>query len=189
MLPKEGDPSSEKAPLEEISTAGELDLEAADPETLRESFLEEKEKAEKYLANWQRAVADYANLKRRTEQEREELAKFANGGLITGLLPVIDDLERALDAVSPKIANHSWVEGIRLIYRKLLSILELQGVSRIEALGQDFDPNFHDAVIYEEGEEGKVVEEVGKGYKLHDRVLRPSMVKVGKRKEEEAEGQ
>ena len=76
-------------------------------------------------------------------------------------------------------------KGIRieLIYRKLLGELESQGLTKIEALGQEFDPNFHQAVLYEEGEEGKVIEELQKGYMVHDRLLRPTMVKVGKGKE------
>jgi len=95
------------------------------------------------------------------------------------LLPVIDDFERALGNASEQI-DTGWIEGIELIYRKLLTEMESQGLSKIEADGQDFDPNFHQAVLYEEGDEGKVIEELQKGYMLHDRLLRPTMVKVGK---------
>ena len=95
------------------------------------------------------------------------------------LLPVIDDLERALQNVPDAIREDAWVAGIDLIYQKIIKALEGQGLSKIESQGQDFDPNFHQAVLYEQGEEGKVVEELQKGYMLHDRLLRPSMVKVG----------
>jgi len=141
--------------------------------------LTDKEQAEQYLANWQRAQADFANFKKRIEQDRAEFSKFANSVLMCGLLPVIDDFERALDTSSEAV-DSGWVEGIELIYRKMMAELENQGLSRIEADGQDFDPNFHQAVLYEEGEEGKVIEELQKGYMLHDRLLRPTMVKVGK---------
>ena len=155
-----------------------------DAESLKALIAEEREKAEKYLASWQRAQADFVNFKRRAEQEREETAKFANAMLILNLLPVVDDLERALDSVSTKLAGLTWVDGIRLIYRKLRAVLEAQGLTEIETEGKEFDPNLHEAVMYGEGEEGKVVEELQKGYKLHDRVIRPSMVKVGKAKAE-----
>ncbi|MBT9161150.1 MAG: Protein GrpE [Dehalococcoidia bacterium] len=99
---------------------------------------------------------------------------------MSSLLPVLDDLELALNNVSVKLAGFTWVEGIVLIHRKFHAILEGQGLERIETEGNDFDPNFHQAVLYEEGEEGKIVEELQKGYMLHGRLLRPAMVKVGK---------
>lgn len=154
-----------------------------DVESLREALSEEKEKAEKYLANWQRAQADFINFKKRTEQERGDNARLANAVLMASLLPVLDDLERALNNVSTKLAGFTWVDGIGLIYRKLQAILESQGLERIETEGKDFDPNFHQTVLYEDGEEGKIIEELQKGYMLHGRLLRPTLVKVGKGKE------
>jgi molecular chaperone GrpE len=141
--------------------------------------LPDKEQAEQYLANWQRTQADFANFKKRSEQERAEFAKFANSMLMCSLLPVIDDFERALEN-SMEAVDTGWREGIELIYKKMMTELQNQGLCRIEAEGQEFDPNFHQAVLYEEGEEGKVIEELQKGYMLHDRLLRPTMVKVGK---------
>ena len=96
------------------------------------------------------------------------------------LLPVLDDLERALASVPEELAESRWVDGIRHIYRKLQAVLEAQGVAVIEAEGKDFDPNFHEAVMTVEGEEGKVIEETQKGYKLRNRVIRPTRVKVGR---------
>ena len=145
--------------------------------------LTDTELAEKYLANWQRSQADFANYKKRAEQEKAEFVKFANGNLMSGLLPILDDLQRALENVD-QTADPKWVEGIELIYKKLMAHLENQGLCEIGALGEEFDPNCHQAVLHEEGEEGKVIEELQKGYKLHDRLLRPSMVKVGKGSEE-----
>jgi len=158
-----------------------------DVESLKKALAEEKAKAEDYLANWQRAQADFINYKRRVEQERNEATKFANAMLVLNLLPVLDDLERALENVSTKLAGLTWVEGIRLIYRKLQAVLQGHGLIEIKALGQPFDPNLHEAVLYGEGEEGMVIEELQKGYMLHDRVLRPTMVKVGRSKEEKEE--
>ena len=149
-------------------------------ESLKKALAEEKEKSEKYLANWQRAQADFINFKRRNEQERAEVVNYANSTLISNVLPVLDDLERALASVPEEFAESPWVGGIRHIYRKLQSVLEAHGVSVIEAEGKDFDPNFHEAVMAVEGEEGKVIEETQKGYKLRNRVIRPTKVKVGK---------
>jgi molecular chaperone GrpE len=161
----------------------ELPVQEEDIESVTRALAEEKEKAEKYLANWQRAEADLINFKKRSEQEKAEITKFANAVLVMSLLPILDDFERALDNVSIKLAGFTWVDGIRLIQRKLQAVLESQGLSQIEALGNDFDPAVHEAVLSEEGEEGKVIEELQKGYKFHERVLRPAMVKVGKGKE------
>jgi len=141
----------------------------------------EKEVAE-YKDQWLRAAADYKNFKRRTDQERADLIRGASAGLVLKLLPVVDDLERALSSATPDIEATPWYGGFKLIPQKLQTVLESEGVTPIQALGQDFDPNFHEAVIYEaagEGQEGKVVAELQKGYKLRDRVLRPTMVKVG----------
>jgi len=142
----------------------------------------EKE-TEDYRDKWLRATADYKNFKRRTDQERADLIRGASAGLLLKLLPVLDDLERAYSGVPDDIAASPWFEGFKLIKQKLHTVLESEGVTPIQALGQEFDPNQHEAVIYEEsgdGTEGKVVAELQKGYKLRDRVLRPTMVKVGK---------
>ena len=95
---------------------------------------------------------------------------------------MLDDLERAMGSVTPEIAQTSWYSGFKLIPQKLNTLLESEGVTAIEAVGTDFDPNMHEAVIYEDaaGQEGKVVGDLQRGYKLRDKVLRPSMVKVGK---------
>jgi molecular chaperone GrpE len=141
----------------------------------------EKESAEHRDA-WLRAVADYKNFKRRTDQERGDLIRSASAGLLMKLLPVVDDMERALASTPAEVASTPWFEGVKLIAQKLQTILESEGVTAIEAVGKDFDPNFHEAVIYEaaeNGQDGKVVAELQKGYKLRDRVLRPTMVKVG----------
>jgi molecular chaperone GrpE len=140
----------------------------------------EKEAAE-YKDQWLRSAADFKNFKRRTEIERADLIRGASAGLLLKLLPAVDDLERALASVTPDVAATPWYGGFKLIPQKLQTVLESEGVTPIIALGQDFDPNFHEAVIYEAaaGQDGKVVGELQRGYKLRDRVLRPTMVKVG----------
>jgi molecular chaperone GrpE len=172
----------------EEGQASELEQVAAeleDVDTLKQMVAEEKVKAEGYLANWQRTQADFINYKRRAEQEKEEMSKFANANIMLSLLPILDDLERAFAAMPPRLAKLSWVDGVRLIERKLQASLEAQGLSAIEALGKPFDPYLHEAVRQDKGEEGIVVEEVQKGYKLHDRVIRPTKVVVGNGEEEE----
>jgi len=159
--------------------------EVEDIETLNKALAEEKAKAEDYLANWQRAQADFINYKRRSEQEKEEIGKFANATLMFSLLPILDDLERAFASVPPKLAQLNWVDGVRLIERKLRAIMEAQGLSQIKAIGEPFDPNLHEAVMHSKGEEGIVIDELQKGYKLHDRVIRPAMVVVGNGEEKE----
>ncbi|MEE8318012.1 MAG: nucleotide exchange factor GrpE [Dehalococcoidales bacterium] len=159
---------------EAMPEAGEDDISG-----LKEALAEEKTRAEEYLANWQRAQADFVNYKRRSEQEREEFGRFANATLMFNLLPSLDDIERALASLPGKLANLTWVDGIRLIERKLRASLEIQGLQAIEALGKAFDPNLHEAVRQDAGKEGIIIEELQKGYQLHDRVIRPTMVVVG----------
>lgn len=139
--------------------------------------------AEEHKNNWLRSVADFKNYKRRTESEREELIRNASARLLMKLLPVVDDLQRAMEHVPEEIGNNQWLGGVKMVLRKLETILEGEGLQPIAALGEEFDPNFHEAVMYEEtGEDqaNKVVQELQRGYTLGERVLRPTMVKVGK---------
>ncbi|MEX0800952.1 MAG: nucleotide exchange factor GrpE [Dehalococcoidia bacterium] len=153
---------------------------ASDAGTLEEQLARAREDAQKYLGNWQRAEADFQNYKRRVEQERDESRRYASVSLIANTLPIIDDLERALGSLDARLASLTWFEGIALIHRKLLILLDNAGVTPIEAVGKAFDPREHEAVMHTDGEEGIVLSEVQRGYKLHDRVLRPAMVVVGK---------
>lgn len=152
---------------------------AEDIELIKQALAAEQAKSEANLAGWQRAQADFTNYKRRQEQEREDLIKLANTTLMRSILPILDDLERALDATPPRLTKHGWVNGIKLIDRKLRTSLELQGLTPIQALGEPFDPNFHEAARQDCGAEGMVIAEIEKGYKLHDRVIRPAKVVVG----------
>jgi len=153
-------------------------------EGLKQQLAKEKERAEANLASWQRSAADFQNYKRRVEQEREEVARLANAALIINLLPLMDDLERALDSVDSQLAGMTWLDGLHLIHRKFQALLEMSGATEIEADGQDFDPNIHEAVTFGAGEENKVISVVQKGYRLGGRVLRPALVVVGKKQQE-----
>ena len=148
-------------------------------ESLQQALAVEKDKADNYLANWQRAQADFINFKRRTEQEKEEIRRSTQAGLMLNLLSVLDDFERALTAIPPDSEKPDWMDGIRLIERKLRTSLETLGLSPIQALGEPFDPHQHEAIRQANGEEGIVLEEVEKGYKLNDRILRATKVVVG----------
>lgn len=125
---------------------------------------------------WKRSAAEFQNYRRRAEQERQGLLKTANAGLIIELLPVLDDLERALASAPADDAETEWVKGARLVERKFRQILERQGVTPIDAVGTTFDPKLHEAIG---GSGDTVAEEYQRGYTFHDRVLRPSMVMVG----------
>lgn len=141
-------------------------------------------KADEYFKLLQRVQADFANYKRRVDQERSEFARAVKADVILRTLPIIDDFDRALEMVPEEIASHDWARGIGLIHRKLLSVFENEGLSKLEARGQEFDPWEHEAILHQETnelEEGRVLAVVREGYKLDDKVIRPAQVIVAKR--------
>ncbi|MBI4731266.1 MAG: nucleotide exchange factor GrpE [Chloroflexi bacterium] len=147
-------------------------------EELQKQLAEAQSQAAEYKDGWQRALADFQNYKRRTDAEKADAYQNAVGTVVKRYLPILDDLERAL-ATRP--ADLPWVDGIELVYRKLQTILENEGLKRIEAEGQPFDPNFHEAISQEpaEGvESGRVIGVIQQGYTLGERVIRPAMVRV-----------
>jgi molecular chaperone GrpE len=149
-------------------------------EELQQELEQARAQSDEHLRSWQRAAADFANYRRRTDEEREALARFANATLIGRLLTVLDDFDRALEHV-PDDAHEGWVDGVRLVERKLRSVLESEGLTPIEAVGQPFDPNVHEAVVHEDTADhpdNQVIGELQRGYRLHDRVLRPALVRV-----------
>mgnify|MGYP001275466931 CR=1 FL=1 len=141
-----------------------------------------KAESEEHYQRFLRVQADFDNFRRRTRLEKEEFAKYASQQIIESLLPIIDNFERAV-AVSREQSDYdSLAKGVDMIHRQLLQLLENEGLKAIEAVGQPFNPEYHEAVMQvsaEEGvESGTVIEELQKGYILKERVLRPSMVKV-----------
>ncbi|HKP51661.1 MAG TPA: nucleotide exchange factor GrpE [Chloroflexia bacterium] len=151
---------------------------------------QKRDLAAEYLDALQRERASFINYRRRVEQERADTFQYATSALIKKLLPVLDDFDRALSAIPEKERQgNKWVEGVELIDKKLHSIMEQEGVEPIEALGQPFDPNIHEAVAFDDNSAGgsgvedqgsvdTVSEVFANGYKLHDRVIRPAIVKV-----------
>ena len=185
----------EEAAAEEVAVAEEVTEEVEETselETLRQELEEAKAQAAEYLDGWQRARAEFANYKKRNEQERQELFKLANSTLIARLLPIFDDFERAFQTLPSNLLSLTWIDGVALIYRRLQAILDGEGLTPMETEGQSFDPLVHEAVTYEESaehQEGQIIGEVQRGYKLGDRVLRPALVRVAKGKPvSEAEG-
>lgn len=133
---------------------------------------------EALMAKYQRLMADFQNYKRRTEKEKSDIYAYANEKLILGLLEVIDNFERA---VLSETADEKYAEGMEMIFKQLKGVLEKSGLEEIKALGEGFDPNFHNAVMTEDNdkfESGSVTEILQKGYTLNGKVIRPSMVKV-----------
>jgi molecular chaperone GrpE len=150
-----------------------------------EGKLEEaEEKAAEYLDGWQRTQASFANYRKRTEGEQKHWRSAANAQILSRILPVIDDFKRAFESMPEHVEEDPWLSGIRLIRRKLESILESENVKPIEiASGDSFDPKYHEAILVQEVEgfdEDQIVAEVETGYMLGDRVLRPTKVVVAK---------
>jgi molecular chaperone GrpE len=149
-------------------------------EDLKKQLGELQSLADEYKDGWQRSVADFQNYKRRVEAEKGETYQTALGSVIKRYLPIVDDLERAL-AARPE--NLAWADGIELIYRKLKGILDAEGIKRIEAEGQTFDPRFHEAISQEPSDDhasGQIISVVQNGYMLGNRVIRPAVVRVAK---------
>jgi len=145
---------------------------------LEKQQAEAQSQAAEYKDGWQRAVAEFQNYRKRVEAEKAESYQSAIGDIAKRYLPVLDDMERALAA---RPADLAWAEGIELIYRKLQSILEAEGLKRIETEGQMFDPNFHEAILQESSEDhasGQIIAVVRNGYMLGDKVVRPAQVRV-----------
>lgn len=135
----------------------------------------------------QRVQADFMNYKRRSDEERQEQQKYSNSRLILKLLPLVDEFSLAIDHAAKTEATESWLEGIRLLHRKLYSLLESENVTRIEVQDSQFDPYQHEAMAYQESteyKEGEIVSVVRDGYKLHDRLLRPALVILARSPEE-----
>jgi molecular chaperone GrpE len=156
---------------------------APDPAQLKAELEALNAKAAEYLDGWQRARADFANYKKRVEREQAEARQNAAAEVLARVLPALDDFELALKNAPVNGDGAKWAAGVALVHRKLSAILENEGIKRIEAEGQPFDPNLHEAVVHEESAdhpEGHVTETLRQGYKLGERVLRPALVKVAK---------
>ena len=152
-------------------------------EALKERLAKAEQEAGENRAGWQRTAADFANFRRRTEQERDQTLGLANQSLLLKLVTVVDDFERALAAMPKQLEHLGWIEGVWLVDRKLRALLDSEGVAPIEAAGKPFDPREHEAIMHEEtstAPDGTVIGELQRGYRIRDRVLRPALVNVAK---------
>lgn len=168
----------DQAANEEVEHEAESSAQA---ESGDDRYAELAKQVEDYQQRYLRAQADFDNFRRRTMKEKEELGQYASMKLIGQLLPVVDNFERAVAAAANNKDYDSLVKGVDMIFRQLAQTLEQEGLKPINAVGEPFNPEYHQAIMQvesEEHEEGIVVEEVQKGYMLKDRVLRPAMVKV-----------
>jgi molecular chaperone GrpE len=170
----------------------QLDEAAADVEaggeSLEERLASAEAEAETHLNDLKRLAAEFENYKKRVAREQESLSSRAAERLVKELLPIVDDLERALEAAEEH-EEAKLEEGVRLVHRQLASALEREGLAEIETNGK-FDPHVHEALLSQpsEAEEGAVIEVLQKGYKIGDRVLRPARVVVAAPKEADADG-
>ncbi len=147
-------------------------------DALKTQLVEAQAKTQEYLDALQRERADFVNYRRRVEQEKEQMGQWTTGETVKKLLPVLDDLELAL---TNRPAGEPWANGVELVYRKFQSILEKEGILRIDAEGKPFDPNLHEAIMQEPSdthESGAVAAVLRQGYMHGERVLRPALVKV-----------
>jgi molecular chaperone GrpE len=175
---------------EEVASEEVSPQEAEELAALREELESAKAKEAEYLDGWQRARAELSNARKRFQREQEQAYQNAKADLLVRLLPIVDDFERAFAILPEDQSSTSWVEGVRLILHKMQALLDQEGVTPIEAAGQEFDPFLHQAVTHEpssEVGEGHIIDEVQKGYRVAERVLRPSVVRVSAGPPPEAE--
>ena len=147
-------------------------------EALKRQLEEAGAKLAESVEGWQRSQADFQNYRKRVERDNEMMYASMKSDIVKKVLPVLDDLERALQN---RPADDAWAGGVELIARKFQNILDVEGVKRIEAAGAEFDPKFHEAISHEESEDvasGHVIEVVQNGYMLGERVIRPALVRV-----------
>ncbi|HEX9389650.1 MAG TPA: nucleotide exchange factor GrpE [Anaerolineales bacterium] len=160
------------------NTSSEVEQLSAEIDSLKKQLAEAESKISEYKDSWLRSQADFQNYKKRLERDNEMMYFSMKGDIIKKVLPALDDLERALQN---RRAEDPWADGIELIARKLQNMLESEGIKKIEALGAEFDPNFHEAISNEPAngaKSGHVIGVVQNGYMLGERVIRPALVRV-----------
>lgn len=168
---EQGQPSDETMPNGEGQPADER-------EALIQQLKDAESKVVEYKDGWARTQADFQNFRKRVDRDNDSFRAATKGDIIKKVLPVLDDLERALQN---RPADDAWASGIELVVRKFQNILEMEGVKKIEAKGLVFDPNFHEAISHElsdEVESGYVIDVVQNGYVIGERVIRPALVRV-----------
>ena len=187
MAEHEQEPEQEQAKEQEGAAPAATEAAAEAPggeAALRRELEEARARADEHYRSWQRSAADFSNYKRRQDEDKRYVERW----LIQELLPILDDFERAWMALPNELRHLTWLDGVLQINSKLFGVLQRHGITPIEAEGKDFNPVEHEAVMREDDgdptEQTAVVAELQRGYRLHERVLRPSLVKVGKPKVE-----
>ncbi len=181
-LPKRDDPSPDSTPESEPQqqqTMVALTMEEYD--ALQNQIEAARSKEKEYIDSWQRERADFLNYKKRVEREREMAYANASADVVLKYLVLQDDLERALKSRPGESESPAWIEGIEFIYRKLVSLLEKEGIKQIVPEGEMFDPTMHEAVVQEDNpdfESGQIIEVISPGYQMGDRIIRPARVRV-----------
>jgi molecular chaperone GrpE len=169
----------EETQAEAVATSSEVSEDiSSEIEALKKQLAEAESKAAEYKDSWLRSQAEFQNYRKRLERDNEMMYLSMKGDIIKRVLPVLDDLERALQNRS---IDDAWANGIELVARKFQNILESEGLKKIEALGTEFDPNFHEAISHEPAngaQSGHVIGVVQNGYMLGERVIRPALVRV-----------
>jgi molecular chaperone GrpE len=200
----EGEVVEDLAELEAMEAAASATVEVVEGEAipatevevdelaaLQEQLAEAEAKAQEYLDGWQRARAEFVNYRRREETRRQQMDTEVRAGMLVQLLPVVDDMDRAFEAIPEDVCGSPWVNGLRLVERKLHIALEKVGLAAMEtAPGDTFDPNYHEAIMHEPSEEfeaGQVIGVLQRGFKVNDMVLRPALVRVSSGKLEQME--
>ena len=176
------DAAKEKAEAVDAQAADE-GSETTEPDAKEAADKADAEKAAKFEQQFVRLQADFANYKKRTASEKLQISEVVKMDVLGRILPVIDNFERALKAPTDAVSDdvHSFIEGYEMIYKQLMAVLEKEGVTKIEAVGKPFDPNYHHAVMRvpsDEYDDDIVVEVLQEGYLLGEKTLRPAMVKV-----------
>jgi molecular chaperone GrpE len=175
---REQEEELEESKVEAVATSEDVEQLSAEVETLKKQLAESESKTSEYKDSWLRSQAEFQNYRKRVERDNEMTYLSMKGDILKKVLPALDDLERALQN---RRAEDPWANGIELIARKLQNILENEGLKKIEALGTEFDPNFHEAISHEPAdgaESGHVIGVVQNGYMLGERVIRPALVRV-----------
>jgi molecular chaperone GrpE len=177
-MAEEMDKQEEKGQVsDETMPNGEGQL-SDEREALIQQLKDAESKVVEYKDGWARTQADFQNFRKRVDRDNELFKSSTKGDIIKKVLPVLDDLERAMQN---RPADDAWANGIELVVRKFQNILDMEGVKKIEAKGLAFDPNFHEAISHEpsdEVESGHVIDVVQNGYVIGERVIRPALVRV-----------
>lgn len=196
-LEREEEVETASQEVEEQDAVGDQDLIAPEEKepvdelaALRQELAEVQARQAEYLDGWQRARAELANARKRFQREQEQAYDNARAALLVRLLPILDDFQRAFGSLPEDLSGQAWIDGVRLIEQKFHQVLQQEGVTAMEAEGQQFDPFLHQAITHESSDTvpaGHIISVLQTGYYIGDQVLRPSMVRVSSGPEGQAE--